>query len=204
MNLQACGLECGVLLACLAHDLDAFSRNFAQLKPLYQTTTGERKSHILGLNLMFLLVGSRLSEFHAELELLSDEEAASVFVKFPVEIERQLMVGSYDQVLNAKEHIPDASYEFFMDSLSQTVRDSIADCMEVSYDSMELGDAMKMMIFQSTEELQSFIEDCRDDWIVEGGSICFQTAPSERLADIPSMELIAQNLSYATEMERII
>jgi len=101
------------------------------------------KCKVLGLNLMYLLVENRLSEFHAELELLSEVEASAPFVSFPINLERQLMVGSYDEVLKAGLHIPDQSYQFFMDNLLQTVRDSIADCLEVSHKTMGIGDAVK-------------------------------------------------------------
>lgn len=204
-GFYANALESGILLSVAAEDLDAFSRNMAQLKPLYQDVTGDRKCHILGLNLMFLLVENRLAEFHAELEQVSEAEARSAFISFPIELERQLMVGSYDEVLNANARIPDASYEFFMKYLSQTVRDSIADCVEVSYDRMEVKDAMSMMNFESPKELREYIEEFRDDWITEGETICFQAPPEGRMAsDIRSMSLIEQSLSYATEMERIV
>lgn len=154
---------------------------------------------------MFLLVENRLSEFHAELELLSDAEAGNPFISFPIQLERQLMVGSYDEVLSAHSRIPDPSYGFFMDNLLQTVRDSIADCVEVSYKTMKTEDAMKMMKFDSPQQLMEYVQECRDDWIVEGGSLCFQPPPTgSKASDIPSMKLIAQSLSYATEMERII
>ena len=199
-------LELGILLTVAAGDLDAFARNFAQLQPHYTpTVSSPRKCHMLGLNLMFLLVENRLSEFHAEMELLTEQEASSAFVSFPITLERQLMVGSYDEVLKAHLHIPDPSYEFFMYNLLQTVRDSIADCMEVSYKTMKLSDAMTMMKFSSVKELMEYVQEARDDWIVEGDSLCFQPPPTgSKASDIPSMTLIAQNLSYATELERII
>jgi len=199
-------LELGVLLTVAAGDLDAFSRNLAQLKPYYSRgIESERKNHILGLNLMFLLVENRLSEFHAELELLTASEAGNSFVSFPIQLERQLMVGSYDEVLSANSRIPDASYEFFMDSLLQTVRDSIADCVEVSYKTMKMQDAMTMMKFDSSDQLKEYIEECRDDWLVEGDTLCFQPPPAgSKASDIPSMKLIAQSLTYATELERIV
>jgi len=199
-------LELGVLLTVAAGDLDAFSRNFAQLQPYYSpSTSSQRKCLVLGLNLMYLLVENRLSEFHAEMELLDHDEASNPFVSFPITLERQLMVGSYDEVLKAHLHIPDPSYGFFMDQLLMTVRDSIADCMEVSYQTMKLSDAMTMMKFTSLEELKEYMQEARDDWIVEGDSLCFQPPPTgSKASDIPSMELISQSLSYATELERII
>merc|ERR1712137_504499 len=82
-TLAANGLELGVLFTVAKGDLDAFARNMAQLKPHYaRGIQTERKTHILGLNLMFLLVENRLSEFHAELELL-EEQASNAFLSFP-------------------------------------------------------------------------------------------------------------------------
>jgi 26S proteasome regulatory subunit N12 len=206
MAVTTSALELGVLLSVIAADLDAFARNLAQLKPYYSRgIITERKNHILGLNLMFLLIENRLSEFHAELELLTDAEAGNPFVSFPIQLERQLMVGSYDEVLSATARIPDASFEFFMQNLLQTVRDSIADCVEVSYKTMKIQDTMTMMKFDSIEQLKEYIDVSRDDWLVEGDILCFQPPPAgSKASDIPSMKMISQSLTYATELERIV
>lgn len=198
-------LELGILLTVADGDMDAFARNVAQIKPHYalNLAASPRKCHILGLNLMHLLVDNRLSEFHAELELLTDQEASNELISFPINLERQLMVGIYDKVLNVQ--VPDPSYQFFVDNLLQTVRDSIADCVEVSYKQMKVQDAMTMMKFTSPQELLEYVQECRDDWIVQGDTLCFQPPPSgHKASDIPSMKLISQSLTYATEMERIV
>lgn len=208
-------LELGVLLSIADEDLDSFARNVTQLKSHYDALSSISSStpitpmscHIIGLNLMYLLVENNLSEFHAELELLSSEEASTPHISFPIRLERQLMVGSYDEVLDASSHVPDPSYSFFMDNLLQTVRDSIADCVEVSYKTMSIEDAVNMMKFDSREDLLEYIQECRDDWIVDeaNSELCFQ--PPEvgaKASDIPSKQLMAQTLSYATELERIV
>ena len=213
ITLAANALELGVLLSVADDDLDAFARNYSQLKPYYailsssanDTTTTERKCHVLGLNLMHLLVDNRLSEFHAELELLTEADATSPYVTFLIILERQLMVGSYDEVLVAKSNVPDPTYNFFMENLLETVRDSIADCIEVSYKSMKLDDAIVMMKFDSSSELQEYVQEKREDWIVEGNRLMFQPpSMGSKAVDIPSMKLMAQSLSYATELERIV
>lgn len=201
----ATGLELGVLVAVADGDLEAFARTHAQLHTYYSVVSNTpRKHHILGLNLMLLLVENRLAEFHSQLELLSDADASNPFIQFPIGLERQLMVGIYDKVLS--ERIPDPSYQFFMDHLLQTVRDSIADCMEVSYKSLALKDAAAMMKFDSVQELRTYIQEERDDWILSSdGRITFQPPPATSgAADIPSMQWIQQSLTYATEMERIV
>jgi 26S proteasome regulatory subunit N12 len=59
---------------------------------------------------MHLLVDNRLLEFHAELELSTGAEASNPFVSFPINLERHLMMGIYDESLNVQ--VPDPSYQF--------------------------------------------------------------------------------------------
>ena len=214
---KACAaLELGVLLSVSEGDLDAFGRNMAQLHPYYNdaaaasssatSSVSPRKAHILGLNLMHLLVENRLSEFHSCLELLTEAEASNPLISFPVSLERQLAMGIYDEVLS--KPIPDASYRFFMDHLLQTVRDSIADCMEVSYKQLAVQTVVKMMKFETVDELLEYIQSDRDDWILspDNQEVTFQPAVQAQSAaqDIPSQQWIQQSLSYATELERIV
>lgn len=213
---SASALELGVLLSVADNDLDAFGRNMAQLQPYYMmqqskdstTAASPRKAHVIGLNLMHLLVENRLSEFHSQLELLSDKEASDPYISFPIGLERKLMVGIYDEVLNHYEKMPNPqTYQLFMENLLQTVRDSIADCMEVSYQTLSLKDASKLMKFNNVNELREYIVSDRDDWIVsdDNNTITFQPpTTASAAADIPSMEWIQQSLTYATEMERIV
>merc|ERR1712179_792052 len=99
-SIAISALEMGVLFSVVDQDLDAFARNLSQLKPYYTpsseptssssssaqptspSSAPSRKCHILGLNLMDLLVENNLSEFHAELELLSSSEASTPYVSF--------------------------------------------------------------------------------------------------------------------------
>eukprot|EP00934_Nitzschia_sp_Nitz4_P006029 Nitzschia sp. Nitz4//scaffold185_size43419//13953//14846//NITZ4_007299-RA/size43419-processed-gene-0.72-mRNA-1//1//CDS//3329539703//6019//frame0 len=203
-------LELGILLATEQGDMEGFARNVAQWKAARANaasaaaTNSPRTCHVLGLNLMHLLVDHRLSEFHAELELLSDSEAADPYVTFPIELERQWMVGLYDQVLTAQ--VPHPSFQFFVDSLILTVRDGIADSLEVAYSKISLKDAALRMRYQSTAELQDYIQTQREDWLVQDGSLVFQPEQSATTAEdqVPSKQWIAQSLTYATEMERIV
>merc|ERR1712194_500824 len=65
MQIAVESLEIGILMMVEDGDLDSFARNVAQIKPLYAALgrTTPKKCHILGLNLMNLLVDNRLSEF---------------------------------------------------------------------------------------------------------------------------------------------
>jgi 26S proteasome regulatory subunit N12 len=214
-------LECGVLLSLAEADLDSFGRNMAQLKPYYPSTMDHpRQSLMIGLNLMHLLVENRLAEFHAELELLQEEDKRNIpHLAFPIMLEQQFMVGMYDAIMDEAAVLPNANYQIFMTHLVQTVRDFIADCLEVSYATLTVPQCATLMKFQTTAELQQYIAEYRNDWIVEevqgGAVLTFQpivaptpgsstSAPLLTLADIPNQEWIKQALTYATEMERII
>jgi len=182
-----------------------FARHMQQLQPLYATVNTPRKNHITGLNLMALLVNSSSSEFHSELELLTKEQEGDAFLQFPIAVDRKLMVGIFDEVLQMS--LPDPSYQFFMDQLNSTVRDAIADCMEVSYEQLSLKEAAEIMKFDGVgDDLKDYIESVREDWIVEGDTITFQVQQGAAVTaqDIPSKQWIQQSLTYATEMERIV
>ena len=203
------GLECGVLLSLQEGDLDAFSRLMALLMPVYvseKESTTPKKTLVLGLHLMHLLVEHRLSEFHSVLENISEHEASSSpFLSYPIGLERQLMVGMYDEIMSTA--IPDASYQFFVDNyLQQTVRDNIADGMEVSYTSLDLQDAAAMMKFNSVDELKDYVATFREDWIIEDDArLAFAPVDTKvTSADIAAQDWIQQSLQYATEMERIV
>jgi 26S proteasome regulatory subunit N12 len=201
---SATALELGVLLSVSEGDLDSFGRNMAQLQPLYNSgVSTPRKAHITGLNLMHLLVENRLAEFHAQLELLTETEASDPLTSFPIALERKLMVGIYDEV----GQIPDKSFQIFMDHLLQTVRDSIADCMEVAYQELSVDDAAKLLKLNNKQELLEYVPVEREDWMMESNDdkVTFAPPPTMHAAsDIPSMDWIQQSLTYATELERII
>ena len=49
-----------------------------------------------------------------------------------------------------------------------------------------------------------YVADNRPEWLVADGAIHFEGAKSKKVQEIPSMRLIAETLSYATEIERIV
>ena len=244
-------LECGVFFTIQLQDLDNFIRHYQLLQPMYQklykdaiaTTTPvllPRQNHIIGLYLMSLLVTASSSEFHSELELLFASSGSNSiyyntdpYIQFPISLERKLMVGIYDEIFNMT--LPClTTYPFFMEQLVSTVRDAIADCIEVSYLSLSLPQTATIMKLDSAssagittttsssdpvQELLEYIEVAREDWIVHSDTkmITFQqqqhsasSNPNANIGpiitgqDVPSQQWIQQTLTYATEMERII
>jgi CSN8/PSMD8/EIF3K family len=70
------------------------------------------------------------------------------------------------QVLNAREQVPHKYYSYFLESLADTVREAIADCMSAGYDQMSITDAQKMIMVDSTHALKEFIATYHPEWKV--------------------------------------
>mmetsp|Transcript_32800 Transcript_32800/g.74038 ORF Transcript_32800/g.74038 Transcript_32800/m.74038 type:complete len:260 (-) Transcript_32800:446-1225(-) len=207
-NQFACEvLEHAVFLSVTLEDMEGFQRHIAQLKPLYiggSYAPGDNRSVILGLNLMGLLVENRLAEFHSELELLSESERSIEAIAFPIALEQYLMVGAFNQVLGAKARQPHPTFGFFMASIIETVRQSIAECAEVAYGSLTLASAQQILMLDSRADLDTFISTLHPDWVVEGEVIKFIAPTGAKSSEVPSMRLITECLDYATELERIV
>ena len=200
------GLQQAVLVSLGLKDMDSFSRHMSQLRPLYSIKEpcrpNDPKALVTGLYLMFLLVENRLAEFHSELELLSEDERQIDTIAFPIKLEQFMMVGAFNQVLEAKASMPSETFHFFMASIVETVRDSVAECAQAAYNCLSLAAAQNMLMIESRAELMEFI--AQKEWIVEGDTIAFQPASSARSAEVPSMRLLSESLAYATELERIV
>lgn len=199
--------EQAALLSVKSEDMVAFECNVAQLKPFYSDEVeaqSQLRYPVLGMNLLHLLVENRLAEFHSELELIPEEGRANECIAFALQLEQYLMEGSYSKVLNARSSCPQ-QFSFFMDGLVNRIRENIAECSEVAYQSLTLADAQSMMNFNSQEEMLSYIKDNKEAWVVKDGSIFFQQKDNKMTSDdIPAMRLISEALLYATELERIV
>uniref|UniRef100_A0A061RHA6 26S proteasome regulatory subunit N12 n=3 Tax=Tetraselmis sp. GSL018 TaxID=582737 RepID=A0A061RHA6_9CHLO len=201
-------LETAVFLSIKLEDNDMFDRNFAQLSNFYTETRNVIKPSsseqtVVALHLMKLLVENRIAEFHTELELLPAEWHSNDCIKYAVQLEKYLMEGAYHKVLTSSSGVPDPSFNYFMQSLTQTVRDEIANCSEKAYKSLKLSDAKEMMLFGSEEEVRRYAAE--RGWAVENGRLVFSDRASEAACrEVPSLELINYTLTYAKELERIV
>lgn len=115
------------------------------------------------------------------------------------------MEGTYNKVLEARANVPNPFFPFFLSKLVLTVRANIADCAEIAYQCLELADAQKMLLFDSPAELSAYIQEHKTEWTVREGHVWFK-APEKSLgaSDIPSLRLVGETLSYATELDRIV
>lgn len=104
-------LEVGALLAIRTRNSEAFVRYYSQLQPFYewpslQSSPSANRSQVTGLYLLLLLTQGDYAGFHTVLESLIVSEGVSggksveddPYIKYPIDLERSLMEGSYDQV----------------------------------------------------------------------------------------------------------
>ena len=77
---------------------------------------------ILGLNLLRLLAGNQIADFHTELELIPTDMLDNTFINHPVLLEQYLMEGSYTKIIASRNEVPSSAYTFIMDELISTVR----------------------------------------------------------------------------------
>lgn len=109
------------------------------------------------------------------------------------------------QVLSAAEKPPVEYYSFFLQSLMKTVRINIADCAAASYKTLSVKAATEILMFSSLQETLVFIAEKCPEWVVEGDTISLKNEKGmSKSDDIPSLKLIAQQLTYASELERIV
>ncbi len=200
-----------MLHAVSTGDEKAAERNHSQLKPYYSDCRrllkdSENESLITGLNLTRLLVQNRIAEFHVELETVPTSVAQSSYVQHATELESDLMEGAYGKILQQagnKKNLPNAEYAAFYDTLTVTVREEIATCIEKAYRSIDPQAAAKLMACSAPEV--AAVAAARQ-WREDGsGGYAFgeeKLPPSAK--DIPAHELINQTLMYAKELERIV
>lgn len=200
-------LEYAVVLSIKQSDKDAFQRNISSLRPYnsqLRISESEISHSVLGCNLLHLLVENKPEDFHSELELLTDEQQAHPAIAFCTRLDRHLVVGSYDQVLISASNPPVPLYSFFLNSLLDSVRLNIGECITASYSNLTIEAATKILMFHSTEETIDFVTVNYPDWVITGHEIRLQASSTSKSEEIPALKLISQTLAYATELERIV
>lgn len=130
-------LEFGAIASIRQTDADTFTRYYQQLQPFYDlerhaSTPGasagnvdfgtSQRSKITGLYLLLLLSSGNSTNFHTVLEGLVEEASLNgksveddPYIKYPVELERNLMEGSYDKVWREtkSERVPSEDFGLF-------------------------------------------------------------------------------------------
>jgi 26S proteasome regulatory subunit N12 len=123
-------LEAGALLSIRARDPQSFIRYYSQLQPFYDfpalsSQPSSNRSKITGLYLLLLLSQGDNAGFHTLLESLlvstADNDKSveeDPYIRYPIDLERSLMEGSYDQVwrkTSGRGDVPGEEFALFSD-----------------------------------------------------------------------------------------
>ncbi|BCR87834.1 proteasome regulatory particle lid subunit rpnL [Aspergillus chevalieri] len=224
-------LEFGAIASIRQTDADTFTRYYQQLQPFYDlerhaSTPGEsagnmdfstsQRSKITGLYLLLLLSTGNSTNFHTVLEGLVEEASLNgksveddPYIKYPVELERNLMEGSYDKVWREtkSERVPSEDFGLFSNVLVGTIRSEIADCSEKAYPSLPIFNAKNLLFLESEGAVIEFAQ--QRGWILRDGRIHFpvepeQAARSEKDILVASSTVIENTIGYARELETIV
>jgi len=205
--------EYAVVLSIYSGDKAEFQKYLSMLRPYYtgfgaEISESENKYMIIGLNLLYLIVENRLSEYHCELELITDERKQHPAIHFCTQLEQRLMAGAHDAVMAAASQPPVELYTFLLKGLLETVRVNIGECAEASYRMLSLAAAKNILMFQTEAEAQSFVSQHYPhwEWSARDNAYCLKSSAGklDSTSDVSSVPLICQSLSYATELDRIV
>lgn len=202
-------LETAVLFDVETGDDAALDRHAAQLRPYYVDARplvppSPREGLLRGLLLLRSLVAGRLAEFHADAASMPPAVAASPPVAHAAALEAWLAEGAYNKVLAEGRRPPDAAAAPLLGRLLATVRGEVATCCEAAYSSLSVADAATLLRLDNEAALADIAAS--RGWRVAGGRVHFPrgaaVAPTSACA--PGPELVAQALTVARELERIV
>ncbi|KAJ5885270.1 hypothetical protein N7495_009780 [Penicillium taxi] len=224
-------LELGALASIRQTDPQTFTRYYQQLQLFYdlerhsglpgQNSSGpefgkSQRSKITGLYLLLLLSMGDSANFHTVLEGLVEEASLKgenieddAYIKYPVELERNLMEGSYDKVWRETKsvNLPSEDFGLFSNVLIGTIRNEIAGCSEKAYPSLPISNAKNLLFLDSEGAVIEFAK--QRGWILRDGRIYFPVEPeaaarSEKDILVASGTVIENALGYARELETIV
>lgn len=116
------------------------------------------------------------------------------------------MEGSYNKVFLAKSQVPSPYYTFFVDVLLNTIRVEIASCLEAAFDSIAVGDAIRLLFLSNVSDFKRFLSARR--WVLSPDSktILFPSNKESRelTAKVASQQIASQIIEYAVELEKIV
>ena len=85
------------------------------------------------------------------------------------------------------------------------VRDAIAESSEAAYNSLPMGEALKLLSIKTPAELADYAAMREREWDVDVAAQVVRFREEKKVdLDVPSKRLIVETLSYAKELERIV
>uniref|UniRef100_A0A183C0P6 26S proteasome non-ATPase regulatory subunit 8 n=1 Tax=Globodera pallida TaxID=36090 RepID=A0A183C0P6_GLOPA len=175
----------------------------------------ERYLSCYGLFLMYLLATNKLAEFRMLIEQIDHSvRLQDPHLDVPVKLERYLSCGSYNKMFLTEKNLPTKYYIPFINILKQAVQNEISLGLEKAYRSIPIADAAKQLSMSNAEVLAF---GTRKGWLHKGDSFLIGAKGSKKkaklalangvereLQPLESRQIVAQCLTYAIQLERII
>ena len=188
----------------------ALERHVLLLRPFYfdyrkELGDSSKRSEILGLELLSLLVGQELGDYYSLLERIPLEEKSDKYIAHVMSLEEFLMEGNYNQLLLARKKSPSKHYKTLLEELEITVRNEVASCIEQAYDTISMDAAAKLMNCKK-DTLQAIAMQ-RENWTIEANGTIRLRHVEHKKAEVPTgitKDLIKETLGYAHQLERIV
>ena len=161
---------------------------------------------VTGLNLLRLLVSSRVAEFHAVLETIPAKDLGHMYVKFPIQLERHLMEGSYNKLLHARKLAPVNDFVPIVEMLEDTVRSEVMACIPRSYSSLRVTEAQKLLMLTSSEAMDESANQkgwARVPGAGEDAYIFTENIVTAK-REVAFKDVLLHNLQLAADMQRVV
>ncbi|CAJ0960237.1 unnamed protein product, partial [Mesorhabditis belari] len=203
-------LEIDALVAAIKGDLQAFSVSISSVMSFYSTLRHDSAQLYLlqGLNLMYLLVSNRLSDFHVFLEQIDQSiQTNNPYISTPVKLEQWLMEGAYNKIVLTEKNIPSPYYTSFIRIMMDTVRGEIALNLERSFKRLPVRDAQQLLLLDDQPRLTQFANERK--WKLEGSAYVFDNEEKMETNEAPKSSLDTQRIArqtiyYAKQLEMIV
>merc|ERR1711924_24082 len=152
---------------------------------------------IFSIYLLILLIDSRLSDFHTELENLPQYLLSNKFIRFVLNIEHSLITGQYLKILKSK---PPKAFKKVLERLTISLRRNIATCIEKSHKHITSNAVIRLLEIKN--QMDFSILKIKRNWEILDNVIYFNEEGNNQ--DIVSSDKIEMQLHYIREIERII
>eukprot|EP01017_Pseudomicrothorax_dubius_P039984 TRINITY_DN6205_c0_g1_i2.p1 TRINITY_DN6205_c0_g1~~TRINITY_DN6205_c0_g1_i2.p1 ORF type:complete len:290 (-),score=96.72 TRINITY_DN6205_c0_g1_i2:105-926(-) len=201
-----------VFAALEANNIDEFLNALSRLKGIYAASTTQSQHYYLvtALELLYNLSNNRMTEFHSALELLRPDDLSNNLIDYVVKLERAFQIGSYGDVLRARDNLPSPYFKPFMARINSAIAFEISRSLERAYQSLDLADAKKIYKVQNDDDLQAIIRDGQASaeengyqWTLQGNQLSFRPLEQDRKG-YDSKAVIGKMLEYTQELEKIV
>ena len=178
-------LELAFLFACAQKNLTEMSKYFIQLSPYLNNLCksdsmpipeSPRSLMIIGLHLVgTLLTPSGAILMQQELEKIPKQLHTSLYIKFPHQLERFLMEGSYFKLLNLRTRVPAPEFLPLVELLESKVRTQIIQSIPYTYDMLTVASAQHILMLNTVEETEQIAAEF--NWEYDTTSNIFNFKP---------------------------